>query len=262
MQERHKNRRMYYDELANTSKKYFIDYVESSLYLSPETNVLEIGCGEGGNLVPFAEHGCHVTGIDIDGVKIENARSFFLEDDLVGYFIHSDFLKIPVPRKDEDKFDLILIHDVIEHIEKPYKHDFIEHLKLFMKPTTIVFFRFPAWQMPFGGHQQICKGKISKIPFIHLLPEKIYHRILVKANEPSSTIEELHSIRRSKMPIEGFEKIICQAGMKVAKKTFWVINPHYEQKFKLKPLKEFWPFSAIPYFRNFYTTSAWYLVKQ
>ena len=32
--------------------------------------------------------------------------------------------------------------------------------------------------MPFGGHQQIAKGFASRVPFIHLLPENIYAKLL------------------------------------------------------------------------------------
>ena len=262
MQERYKDRRLYFNELANTSRDYYLDYTGDFLQISSETRVLEIGCGEGGNLAPFAEKGCHVCGIDINGGQIQNARRFFEEDGLKGTFIHSDFLSVTIPKTAADQYDLILVHDVIEHIEPPYKLQFFEQMKSFMKPAGIAFFGFPAWQMPFGGHQQICKGRISKIPFLHLLTEHTYRKLLERAGEESSTVEELCSIKRSRMPVERFEKLVVQSEMEVLKRTFWVINPHYKQKFHLMPLREVWPFNAIPYLRNFYTTSAWYLIRQ
>ena len=65
MTNRYNNRRQYFDELARTSKEYLSEYIRSYKDLSPGSHVLEIGCGEGGNLVPFAEKGCQVYGIDI-----------------------------------------------------------------------------------------------------------------------------------------------------------------------------------------------------
>lgn len=56
-----------------------------------------------------------------------------------------------------NKYDIILIHDVIEHIDKCRKVEFILHAKEFLSETGIIFWGFPAWQMPFGGHQQICR---------------------------------------------------------------------------------------------------------
>ena len=63
MQERHSDRLRYFTESANTSREFYIDYVRQHYNISYGCNVLEIGCGEGGNLLPFAEIGCNVTGI-------------------------------------------------------------------------------------------------------------------------------------------------------------------------------------------------------
>lgn len=62
MQQRHHNRRQYFCELANTAREFYLDYLCPYVSLTPEMRVLEIGCGEGGNLLPFAEAGCTVTG--------------------------------------------------------------------------------------------------------------------------------------------------------------------------------------------------------
>lgn len=262
MQQRHKDRRLYFRELANTSREFYVELVEKWIPLGPNTKILEIGCGEGGNLLPFAERGCLVTGIDINERQIKNAKLFFEENNQNGDFIASDFLLGPTPTTEEERFDIVLIHDVIEHIEAPYKNQFFQRMKLYMRPDAIVFFAFPAWQMPFGGHQQICIHTISKIPFIHLLPTRMYRSLLKKSGEAESTIEDLMSIKRSKMPIEKFEKLAKATELQVLHRTLWFINPHYRQKFGLRSLREVWPFTAAMYLRNFYTTSAWFVLKK
>ncbi|MCR5066028.1 MAG: methyltransferase domain-containing protein [Bacteroidales bacterium] len=261
MQQRHKDRRLYFNELADTSREFYINFVEKWIPLNAETKILEIGCGEGGNLLPFAESGCRVTGIDINEYQIENAKLFFKESKREGEFIASDFLLVPRPMTESDRFDIVLVHDVIEHIEAPNKKDFFTHLKHFMRCNAIVFFAFPAWQMPFGGHQQICVRSVPKIPFIHLLPTKLYSTLLTKAGESASTVNELISIKRSRISIEMFERLVKESGMQVQQRILWFINPHYQQKFHLRPIPEVWPFSRIWYVRNFYTTSAWYILN-
>lgn len=261
MQQRHKDRRLYFRELANTSREFYLDYVEKWIHIGEGTRILEIGCGEGGNLLPFAEKGCQVAGIDISESQIANAELFFKENGKEGCFTVSDFLLVPTPTDERERFDIVLIHDVIEHIEIPQKVQFLEHLKLFMRSDAIAFFAFPAWQMPFGGHQQICHHGASKLPFIHLLPTGAYRTLLTETGESEATIEGLLSIKRSRMPIERFKKLAKETGMRVVNQTFWVINPHYRQKFGLHPLREVWPFTSIPWLRNFYTTSAWFVVK-
>lgn len=262
MQQRHKDRRLYFRELANTSRKFYLDYVERWVPLNANTRVLEIGCGEGGNLLPFAEKGCHVTGIDIKEGQIDNALLFFKENNQEGEFIASDFLLVPKPTTEEERYDVVLVHDVIEHIEAPYKAQFFQLLKHFMRNDAIVFFAFPAWQMPFGGHQQICVHALSKVPFIHLLPTKLYRFLLTKTGQAEPIIEDLLSIKRSRMPIEKFEKLVRETEMQVLDRTLWFINPHYQQKFGLHPLREIWPLNKLVWIRNFYTTSAWYLLRK
>ena len=54
MQKRHTDRESYFDEQSQTSKNYYIPYIKEVIGHIPD-KVLEVGCGEGGNLLPFAE---------------------------------------------------------------------------------------------------------------------------------------------------------------------------------------------------------------
>ena len=261
MQERHTNRTKYFNELANTAREYYIDYLKNHIDISKNTRVLEIGCGEGGNLLPFAEMECIVKGIDISKTRIEQAKEFFDDLNIKADFVCQNFITAPKPQTEEERFDIILIHDVIEHIEPEFKKDFFLNIKPFLRKNGIIFFGFPAWQNPFGGHQQITRGFASKLPFIHLLPNPLYRGVLKMSNVPQNAIDELMSIKRSKMPIEKFERLARDCGYIIKNRSLWFINPHYRQKFGLKP-RHVWKWAShIPYFRNFYTTSALYILK-
>ena len=261
MQQRHLNRYKYFQELANTAREYYINYLQQYISITPYSRVLEIGCGEGGNLLPFAELECYVKGIDISQTRIEQAKDFFEEEKQQGIFICQNFINTPIPQSDNERFDIILIHDVIEHIEPQYKQAFISHIKHYINPNGIIFFGFPAWQNPFGGHQQITRGFASKLPFIHLLPNPFYRGVLKLSKVPQNAIDELMSIKRSQMPIEKFEQLASICGYCITNRSLWFINPHYRQKFGLKPRRVWNWASHIPYFRNFYTTSAFYLLR-
>lgn len=97
MQSRHTDRERYFRELAETSRKYYIEYVRKHKKIDDTVRVLEIGCGEGGNLLPFAELNAFVLGVDKSQERIEQACSFFNESGTVGSFCCMDFLKIPPP---------------------------------------------------------------------------------------------------------------------------------------------------------------------
>ena len=68
MQKRHTDRESYFGEQSQTSKNYYIPYIKEVIGHIPD-KVLEVGCGEGGNLLPFAEAGCRVMGVDIDAMR-------------------------------------------------------------------------------------------------------------------------------------------------------------------------------------------------
>lgn len=257
MQERQNNRKLYFKELAITSEKYYIPYISKFKEIGRGMSVLEVGCGDGGNLLPFAELGCDTIGVDISAGRIKDAIAFFEENHAKGKFIASDIFEL----KDlENSFDLIICHDVIEHIT--HKATFISNLHKYIKPGGVIFISFPAWQMPFGGHQQICRSRvISHFPFIHLLPASIYKAILKRSGENEGCIRELLSIKDTATSIELFEKLLRRAGIPVAHRQLYFINPHYEVKFKLKPRKLPAAIGAIPYIRNFFTTSCFYILK-
>ena len=261
MQQRHLNRKQYFCELANTAREFYLNYLQTYIPLTPNIRVLEIGCGEGGNLLPFAEKGSNVTGIDISRKRINEAHAFFKEKHQQGAFICQDFLLVKQPSSEEERYNLIIVHDVIEHIASAHKKDFMLHIKPFLKQNGLLFFAFPAWQNPFGGHQQISVGFASKLPFIHLLPKPLYVTLLKLSGTTSECIDELMRIRASRMSIENFEHLSSLTCYTICQRTLWLINPHYKQKFNLKPLRLWTFFTHIPYLRNFYTTSAWYLLR-
>lgn len=258
MQQRHLNREQYFNELAQTAREHYIGYISRFQPITPTTKVLEVGCGEGGNLLPFAEMGCRVTGIERFPERVEQAQAYFQKKGYSGRFIADDFLKYK-PQTDE-KYDLVLIHDVIKHI--PDKDSFLEHLKGFVHKDSLIFWGFPAWQMPFGGHQQICRSRLySHLPFIHLLPVPVYLYLLKANKETTGCINELLDIRKSRITTERFEQLTETHGLSIVDRCLWLVNPHYEQKFHLKPRKLPAALSRIRYIRNFLSTSCFYLTR-
>lgn len=258
MNQRYTNRDKYFHELAETSRNYYIDYVGRFLPIKPGLRVLEVGCGEGGNLLPFAEMGCDVEGIDFSGGKINAANRIFLEHKLNGRFACEDFFDATVP---EHKYDLVLVHDVFEHIAQSRKVEFLCRLKHFTTPKGIVFLAFPAWQMPFGGHQQTCRNRfLSVLPWIHLLPMKMYRGLLRMFREPEDHIRELMDIRASKVTVERFEQVCKAAGCEVLDRALWLINPHYRVKFGMIPIRLRFGLDLIPWLRNYLSSSCFYVI--
>ena len=83
---------MYFRDLEITSKEFYISYLSDFTELTPKSRILEVGCGEGGNLVPFAQLGCKVTGIDIAECRIKDAKAYFSEISNHATFVCCDFM--------------------------------------------------------------------------------------------------------------------------------------------------------------------------
>lgn len=257
MQERHKNRLLYFQEQTYTTDKYVIPFIERQHAISPDSQVLEIGCGEGGNLKPFLDRGCSCTGIDLNRPQIENAKAFFHghkhEDRL--HLIADDIYNI---NPQEHQYDIIMLRDVIEHIHNQER--FMRILPQFLKPHGVVFLAFPPWYMPFGGHQQICQSILSKVPYFHILPKSLYAALLRLGKEDTKRIDDLLEIKETGITIERFERILHAEQWQVLEKELYFINPNYETKFHLKPRKSLPVFNQIPYLRDFYITAGYYLI--
>jgi len=261
MQERHKNRKIYFEEQGLTTSQYVIPYVESVLPINDSVRVLEIGCGEGGNLMPFIERGCEVVGIDLNEAQIDRARAYIKETIPASKatLIYDDIYNIDPTKL--GAFDLIFMRDVIEHIHNQEK--FMPFLLNFIKPNGKIFFGFPPWRMPFGGHQQICRsGLLSKLPFFHLLPMPLYKWVLKSFGEPDKTIGDLIEIKDTGISINRFEKIVAESGYAFDKKDLYFINPNYKIKFGLTPRKLSVLVKSIPFVRDFFTTCYYCIIHQ
>ncbi|MCF7792412.1 MAG: class I SAM-dependent methyltransferase [Candidatus Cloacimonetes bacterium] len=257
----HYDRKKYFQQQYQNTKKYIIPFIEKKLNVSSKIRVLEIGSGEGGVLKAFYELGCDITGIDLAPNKIENANKYFSEirksnsfEFFAGDIYDFNFSELK-------KFDLILLKDTIEHIHDQGK--LLKFLAQNIHDNGYIFIAFPPWQMPWGGHQQICDNKIvSLMPYIHLLPNFLYKGILKIFGENDKKINNLMETKETGITIERFERILRVNQFIVAHKIFYLINPNYEIKFGLKPKKQFNIISKIPYIRDLFITTCFYLIRK
>lgn len=258
MFEFHADRKRYFEIQILNAEKYVIPFIEEKFQVQKGMRVLEIGCGEGGVLKAFINKGCEGVGVELDTPRIDDALKFLPEDVAAGRirFVAKDIYKVDIEKELGGLFDIIVLKDVIEHIHDQAR--LIGWMKNFLKPNGIVFFGFPPWYMPFGGHQQMCRSKVSKLPWIHLLPRGIYRWILKKKKEP---VEALMEIRDTGISIERFERICKKEGYTFLHHRHYLLNPIYEWKFGWKPRTQGSLIKAIPFVRNFWTTCVYYIIQ-
>jgi len=259
----HKNKSLYFEHQHSNASKYVIPFIEETIPMRAGVRVMEIGCAEGGVLKAFADKGCHCTGVELVQSRVELAREFLKEDIKSGKvtLFEKNIYDIDADKELNGKFDLIVMKDVIEHIHDQQK--LLDQLHAFLNPGGHIFFGFPPWYMPFGGHQQICKSKIgSKLPYYHLLPGFLYPAMLRLFGEDKQTVAVLLEIKETGISIERFERIVKQTGYTVSRRTLYLVNPIYELKFGWKPRLQARWMASMPFIRNFFTTCGYYLVSE
>jgi len=260
MQIRHYHRGSYFQEQKTATERYIIPYIQPLFPVGSETVVLEVGCGEGGSLCPFLERGCRVIGVDISENKINTAGEFFANHPLKAQLtlIQKDILQ--VNSDSIEPADLIVMRDTLEHIDNQDR--LLIHLQNLLKPGGRIFLSFPPWRMPFGGHQQMCVHRLlCRLPYFHLLPAPAYAWVLKKCGESREKVRALLEIKETRISIRQFKQLVRNHHLKIEREDFYLINPNYEVKFRLKPLKLPF-FLSIPYFRDYMITTCYYLVRR
>ncbi|MFA8343454.1 MAG: class I SAM-dependent methyltransferase, partial [Rhodothermaceae bacterium] len=101
----------FYEQIEHT-KSYLIPYFENHIPDFKERKTLEVGCAEAGFIDLLDKLNVDVTGIELEAGRVDiiKQKNPSLKV-LVGDITDSESVK-----KVDEKFDLIVIRDVIEHI--------------------------------------------------------------------------------------------------------------------------------------------------
>ncbi|MCK9280346.1 MAG: class I SAM-dependent methyltransferase [Melioribacteraceae bacterium] len=218
-------------EQIKYTKEFIIPYLKAHISPLRNMNVLEIGCAEAGLLSVFSELECKTTGIELSPHRAQFAREKNINSKIVEGDITSDEI-VPLIN---DKFDLIIMREVIEHLHK--KEDAFRNINNLLNKDGYLFISFPPRYSPFAGHQQIGRTKLSKIPYLHLLPRNVLNSLSKKMNEREDFVDEIKLNFETGMVISRFEKIISTYNFKIVKKDLYFFRPIYSQRYGLPIVK-------------------------
>ena len=262
MYEFHGDKARYFDLTKKVTENHIIPFLQHQGSFTAGMRVLEIGCGEAGVLKAFTDLGCQAFGIELEESRLEHARHFMaaeLQDGKVA-FLNKDIYDVDVQTDIGYTFDLVILKDVIEHI--PNQEKFMPQLHKFLSPGGRVFFAFPPWRMPYGGHQQVLPGKLaSRLPWYHLLPGPVYPWVLKLFGVNQSGIATMKEIRSTGISINRFLRIIRHADFQEVARRFYLFNPVYEYKFGVKPRSQNTLLAAIPWLRDWVTMGVYFVVE-
>ncbi len=118
--------------------------------ISPERcSVLEIGCGTGGNIIPWAERYPHSSfvGIDVAGTHIETARRVADKAGLKNIDLRVG--DISVCDVEKGTYDYIVCHGVYSWVSEDVQRRILDVCKASLSPNGVVFLSYnvlPGWR--------------------------------------------------------------------------------------------------------------------
>ena len=110
---------------AKKSYQFVKNYIDHK-----KTKILEIGCGAGGILKYYQDKGFYVKGLDYDNSQLNYGISKSLN------LINNNYYN------STEKFDLIILSHVLEHMSEPEKE--IDKIKQYLSKDGIVYIEVPS----------------------------------------------------------------------------------------------------------------------
>ena len=147
------------------SRRSFIHSMIEKLDLPNGAEILEIGCGTGGNLALLSQFG-YVHAIEMDDAGLRFCKSRVLGDNVLS--ISSGSLPDNISSLSGKTFDLICMFDVLEHIKDDGST--LQVLNSYLRPCGRLFLTVPSYDFMWSNHDEFLhhfrrytKGSIKRL---------------------------------------------------------------------------------------------------
>ncbi|MBI5324815.1 MAG: class I SAM-dependent methyltransferase [Ignavibacteriae bacterium] len=248
----------YWNYQYRLSREVIVPYLLRNRIEINNSTIVEVGCGEGGVLTALVEAGAKkALGTDIDPGRLNIGNKISeLAQHNIEYKTHNITTDNPLENWEETA-DLVILRDVIEHLDNTKES--LLNLKKFMKNNAFLYITFPPYHTPFGGHQHIIRKFWGRFPYIHLLPNFIFHK-LISSGHPYD-IAEIKRLQVIRLTVNKFIKAASEAGFEIVKSEFYLLRPVFKMKFGLPTIK-LTPVSFLPLIKTFFSLEASYILKK
>ncbi|MFP4527410.1 MAG: class I SAM-dependent methyltransferase [Candidatus Kapaibacterium sp.] len=232
-------------------------YLKRQRAFAPGDSVAEIGCAEGGVLAALNEAGAgHSLGTDIATSRLEMGRRIAGIAALDIEFAVHNIMTEPLPGPWRNAFDLAMLRDTIEHLDNTRLA--LANIRQMLKPGGRLLVTFPPYHSPYGGHQHTVASPGGKLPYIHLLPDAIFHKLIAKGRP--NDIGEVRRLQSIRLTPRKFIAAAGEAGYSIEHSDYYLLRPVFKMKFGLPALR-LTPLAFMPFVRKYLSLEALYILR-
>ena len=179
-------------------------YKDKKKLLNNDVRILEIGCSNGINVsIPLSKCNYNVTGIDMHSPSIQHAKSLSLGTS--ARFLNVDLFDFG----SDERFDIIILSDVLEHVHDPLKTCLIASKHLL--PDGLIMICIPNGFGPYENEHRLVK--LFKIDKFILFLRNLKSRVLRKKSQgPAYNYESGHI---QFFHLNEFTKLLSKAGLSI-----------------------------------------------
>ena len=215
--------RLFYEQV-NYTKGYLIAYLQKKLKNFDKTKkILEVGCAEGGTVYELRNQGYLCDGIEIEKGRAEIAKKHIKESAKI---VVGDITK---PLEIQDKYDVVIMRDVIEHIAD--KEKALSNIANLLNEGGILFLTFPLKFSPYAGHNQNAKNWIKYVWYITLFP-----KFIIRLMVPSQHYESYVYLKENALSFRKLKRLI-KPNWKFVWIDFFISRPIYKVRFGWRIIK-------------------------
>lgn len=245
----------YFEYEVAVGREAVIPWVASRMELEG-AYVGDFGCHEGGLLHAFRELTGVRGGLGIELNPALVARSPFVPDERFRLEV-GDL----VDAGGGEPFDLIVLHDVLEHVV-----DVAAVLRASaarLRAGGRIFVSFPPYRSPFGGHQQYAAGIARTLPYVHHLPESLFLRLARPAATEymsrEDSLDDLRSVRLTRLTLDKAEQAVAGAGLRMVDRELFLVRPEHSLRYGIRT-RGAGRAGELPIIRELAVSGAYYLV--
>lgn len=252
------NYKYYWNYQYRLGSEILVDYLKKHDAFSQGIKIAEIGSAEAGVLAAFVEKGAEFAlATDIAQNRLDMGKKIADISGMNIDFSCHNILTEQIPTEWAEKFDLVLLRDVIEHLDDTRLA--LRNISKLIKPGGHLFVTFPPYYSPFGGHQHTVANKTGKLPWIHILPDPLFY-LLLKGGRKND-IGEVKRLQNIKLNPKKFSLAAISEGYTIVHEEYYLLRPVFKMKFGLPSIK-LTKIKKLPMIKNYFSLESAFLLQK